>query len=138
MNEDAAAALRMTLCRIPQTSSLLEQCPALTEQLRCNLLLHGSSTDDNLACVEQLDVGVVREDWGTTAVGIRIGSLNRLVSNVLWHAEGCPVPDRLREAIPKITQEQWDVCLRLVTLLLTTFEAKVALSGDTPPAADGS
>ena len=97
----------------------------LTGRFRQALLIFSSHSDDNVACAEELDIGTFSQMEGTVEAGVRIRALGRLVSNVLWNAEGCPVPTQLREAIPEITQQQWDASLRFATLLMTAFECSV-------------
>lgn len=96
----------------------------LTEKLSHTLLNFASHSEDNLSCVNELDIGKFSQVDGTVAAGVRVRAIGRLVSNVLWYAEGCSVPDQVREAIPEITQQQWDACLRFVTLLLSALEAR--------------
>ena len=93
--------------------------------------LSGYETEDNIGCMDEIQVG--RTFDGTSArrpiIGYVIPALGVDIADVLNSAEGCDVPQQLRAAYPKITQEQWDATLRLATMII------IALQGD--PMKDG-
>ena len=124
---DAGQESRMLLMKLASLNVVPDIAASqdLTGRFRQALLTFSSQSDENVACAKELDVGAFSPIDGTVEAGVRVHSLGRLVSNVLWNAEGCPVPIQLKEAIPEITQQQWDASLRFATLLLTAFESRV-------------
>lgn len=106
-----------------------------TEALRRALLDYGSETEDNLAAAQRLalEVDTTPHDASpagvpglaglAAAVGSGADGARVQVADVLNAAEGCPVPEQVAEALPELTQEDWDAVLRLATLLFTAAAA---------------
>ena len=124
---DAGQESRMLLMKLASLNVVPDIAASqdLTGRFRQALLIFSSHSDENAACADELDVGPFSQMDGTVEAGVRVRALGRMVSNVLWNAEGCPIPIQLKEAIPEITQQQWDASLRFATLLLTAFESRV-------------
>ncbi len=101
------------------------QAAALTSRFREALLRFGSDSDDNRACAEHLAIGIIGKggDEGTRRVAPYVRELGRAVTEVLWSAEGCAIPEELATAIPDLRPAQWDACLRVATLALLAFES---------------
>jgi len=107
---------------IPPESSVTSE---LTQQFRESLLLFGSETDDNRECSDHLEIGSIVSNYDRTSFGLRLRHTETAVSTVLWHAEGCPIPEQVSEALPDLTQRQWNTCQRLATLILSAFESTI-------------
>lgn len=97
----------------------------LTSRFRSALLLFGSESDDNRDCAAKIEVGMILNKFSPPRIGVRLRGSTKSVTNVLWHAEGCPIPLQLVESFPELSQQQWDACLRLATLVFSAFEAKL-------------
>lgn len=125
IEKDAENAFRMLMVDLAHLQVVPGSSPwkELTAKLSHTLLNFASHSEDNLSCVNELDIGEFSQVDGTVSAGVKVHAIGRMVSNVLWHAEGCSVPEQVTEAIPELTQPQWDACLRFVTLMLSAFEA---------------
>ena len=102
------------LNRIAQSS---ENPETLTADLRAALLAFASETPDNLACAEKIEVGVVGESTGTKLIG-----QDRLMSDIAHHLEGVPMPAALKEALPDMSESDWDAYTRFMTLVCCLLE----------------
>ncbi|NVJ58870.1 MAG: hypothetical protein HWE27_00700 [Gammaproteobacteria bacterium] len=80
------------------------------------ILAYGSNTQDNQSCTSNL--AVVASDT-YKGVGLLTGVL---LSELINSAEGCLIPEQVRNDYPELTQSQWDAALRICTLLLTDVE----------------
>lgn len=125
--QEAADAFRQCLLNLakhtrpPEPSVALE----LSRQFREALLLFGSETDDNKDCAERLEIGTIPSNIGYTKFGLKLRDTDMGIGNILWHAEGCPIPEQVSEIYPELTQSQWEACQRVVTLLLNLFMSRI-------------
>lgn len=77
-------------------------------------------SEDNVKATERIEFGLSRS--GTfPSIGLTVGKSRYLVSNLLWHLEGEPVPASIREIYPRIAQKDWDAALRMAVLILGAF-----------------
>ena len=125
--QHAADAFRSCLMNLSRWTQLPESAVTLelTQQFRDALLLASSESDDNKDCAETLEIGELPTSYGRTHFGLKLRNTDIAVSSVLWHAEGCPIPEQVSEAFPELTQPQWEACQRLVTLVLSAFESNI-------------
>jgi hypothetical protein len=121
MSEITKANLQDALLSIAASTGTGES--ALTLRLRHALLEFGSSTDDNVNATSRVEVGPIDVATARKGQGMRLTGTNIALTNVVNAAEGCPVPQRVREHYPDIQQEQWDAVLRIACLVLLSFEA---------------
>ena len=101
----------------------------MSQRFRDALMMFGSESDDNKHCAEHLEYGIIRGN-GRTSFGLRLCDAPYSITSVLWNAEGCPIPTQLADALPELSQNQWDACIRLATLVLTAFESTVNRAPD--------
>lgn len=95
-----------------------------TRKLRAAVLALGSATDDNLNCVEHIEVGSVRRLFGGPLRnrGLKVRGKPIMISDVIHTLEDSRMPAVVRHAFPALTSKEWDACLRLVTLILISLE----------------
>lgn len=94
----------------------------LATQLRSTLLEFGSQTEDNVSCAERT---TVLEPSGAEAVparGMAVGEQRILLADLLNFAEGCDIPEEVRDRYPDLEQDDWDAALRLTTLIVTALQ----------------
>ena len=94
----------------------------LATQVRSALLEFGSQTEDNVSCAERTSV---LEPTGTEAVparGLAVGEQGILLADLLNFAEGCDIPEEVRDRYPDLEQDDWDAALRLTTLIVTALQ----------------
>lgn len=110
-----------------------EELATCNRAFRDALLTLASSGEDNLACVAEISIGRVVDKaadgtpYQGPAWGLRLTQADEVgLSNLLWTAEGCPIPDAVRAALPAVTQSQWDATIRLMTLICTALESPAA------------
>ena len=90
----------------------------LLKQFSTCFLDYASETPDNLACIEQLKI---IEGDAASGLGLKNGEL---ISDIIHSAEGCEIPEQVKMAYPKLSQDQWDAALRVMTILITLFECR--------------
>lgn len=93
----------------------------LTEEIREALLAFGSETPDNLACAQRIEYGVSIAD-GTA--GLQITGSAVPLTDIAWALEEMPLPSSVREAIPALSDADWDAATRLIALILLSFERR--------------
>ncbi len=111
------------LCRVLQNIIRISgnDFSIATNKMQKAILDYGSETPDNIACADQLEVAAYQE-LDRTYHGIRLSHLGVGLSTLINAAEGCPIPDQLKNQFPTISQAEWDAVLRLCTLLVTALE----------------
>lgn len=102
------------LTRVAQSG---ENPKSLTAELRMALLAFASETPDNLACAEKIEVGVAGE-----ATGIKLVGQDRLMSDIAYHVEDLPMPAAVKEALPDMSESDWDSYTRFMTLVCCLLE----------------
>ncbi|ARF54991.1 hypothetical protein [Streptomyces gilvosporeus] len=96
----------------------------LTGKLRTALLNFASETPDNKDAAQRIAVrhtGKPRQ--GPRLCLSRSGSA---LAKVVLSADGCPVPSRVLEEFPDLTQDEWNAVLHVTGLTLMAFEAEPA------------
>ena len=125
MSEITRARLREDLFGIGTASA--GDDAVRTSELRSAFVDFGSETDDNRAATNRLEVGPLDGgDAGRTYLGMRLAGTRVGISAVVHAAEGCPVPEQVRQNLPGLTQEDWDVAMRLTCLVLLSLERRDA------------
>ena len=87
--------------------------PAVTERLRLAFLDFGSETPDNVACAEKLRVG---------SGGLGLRGRRWLVGDVIYEAEGIPIPRPVKKRFPGITKKEWAAVQRLASIVFYALE----------------
>lgn len=93
------------------------------KKLAFELFWFASYTPDNRSAAERLGVHEVRR-WGARYRAIAVARTGWLISDVLNYAEGGAIPEKVLEAYPELTQQEWDAVVRLATLALVAFEGE--------------
>jgi hypothetical protein len=94
-----------------------------TEKLRRCIISMGAATEDNLNCVKHVEIGQIRTTGGPVLDrGVKIKGKSILLSDITGYIEGAPIPEEVREGLPRLTVAEWRACLRFVTLLLSSLE----------------
>lgn len=96
----------------------------LTAQLRAALLDFGSRTPDNLDAVRHL--AVLRGGQPGRRARLVLGRSGHACAQVLFAAEGSPVPSGVRTMFPDLRQAEWTAVLQVTGLTLRAFEAEPA------------
>lgn len=122
MSEITKTNLRNALLSIAASADADES--VLTVRLRRALLELGSNTDENVNAASRVEVGPIAVATSRTALSMRLTGTNISLADVVNTAEGSPVPPRVREYFPDIKQEDWDAVLRVVCLVLISFQAE--------------
>lgn len=113
-----------------------ETAPArLGANVRAALLAFGSKTPDNLAAAGQLDVLAEHGPTGRT-VGLCLKDSQVLLSEVVWLASGCPIPEQVATGLPELVQAEWDAVLLVAKLVLVALESASPSEGDLAPPSD--
>lgn len=87
-------------------------------------LQFGSAGEDNINCLNQIEVGSLANGGGAKA-GLRLAGRDDVsLTDLLWTAEGCAIPAEVRHAYPDLSQAQWDAALRMATVLCLAFEGE--------------
>ena len=121
MSEITKAKFRDALLSIAASAGDDES--VLTVRLRRALLDFGSETDDNVNAASRIEVGPVAATTCRKGQGMRLAGTDIGLASVVNVAEGCPVPQQVREYFPEIQQAEWDAVLRVACLVLLSFEA---------------
>ncbi len=100
------------------------------QQFREAMLLFGSESCDNSDCAEHLEIGTIPTNIGYTEFGLKLRDTDIGVANVLWHSEGCSIPEQVSKTYPELTQSQWEACQRLATLVLSAFQSQIESGSD--------
>lgn len=95
----------------------------LTKRLRAAIHAFGSETPDNVRCSEQLEVGPAGQEFG-----LKLRKQPLLLSDVAYALEDAPMPASIQDAIPGLTDQDWDAFTRLTTLIYTLL-SKDAVRG---------
>lgn len=92
--------------------------------LRIVLTSLGSETEDNLNAAKLIEYGPARSQRrrGKAVRGFKIAGKNVLLSDIAWEIEDLDVPPRVSEALPQLTQAEWDAAMRLVTMIFAATE----------------
>lgn len=90
------------------------------------LLDFGSETPDNLSAVKLVDVGAFKYTQLEQNGGLRLAITQTALTDVLNALEGAPIPAQLKEAMPTLTQAEFDAVLRVAVLTLAAFENQAA------------
>jgi hypothetical protein len=102
----------------------------LTQRLRASILRVGSETEDNINCVNHLEVGTVSPLSKDPILrvraerGVKLRHRPFLVSDVLQYLEGDAIPPTVLASFPDLTQGEWDACMRFVTHVLLTLKRR--------------
>jgi len=91
-------------------------------ELKRAILEYGSATEDNLLCIREVEYGVFESSTTNVERGFKLKDSGFSVAEVLNFAEGCSVPSCVQEQFEGITQQDWDVILRLVVLVFSAVE----------------
>lgn len=103
-----------------------------TKELRHAFLEFGSETPDNLGAVGAIELGLATCDIGRSVEGLKLqGPPYVLLSELTNYLEGSPIPTKLAESHPDLTESDWNAMLRWLTIILMTFERR--LSGQELP-----
>ncbi len=97
-----------------------------TARLRAALLTFGSETPDNERCAAGVQVSDVAQGAGPSTPVITVGLDRVPLADLLNVAEGCAVPADVQDRFPFLAQGEWDIALRLVTLIITALHTAPA------------
>lgn len=117
---DARSKLIQTLAELTKFSS----DEVATVAFRQAFLDYASETPDNLESVQKIVANSEKHPSisGKRVRGLRLRSHHWLLSDVLWAAEDCAAPDRVRQEFPGITNEEWQVVCRMATVVFSLFD----------------
>ena len=95
-----------------------------TEEIRRRIIAIGSATEDNINCVEHIEIGQTKSTAGPVLErGIKIKGKNIMLSDIVSYIEDAPIPESVRERFPRLSAEEWCASLRFVTLLLHSLQS---------------
>ena len=98
----------------------------LAKAFRKSFLRQGFNTYDNKECMNHIAVGrtVDGTDLRQPIIGYLFPDLGLNLTDVMNTAEGCAIPDEVRESYPNLTQGHWDATLRMATMFFVTLQGE--------------
>ncbi|QHT65547.1 hypothetical protein GXP67_02130 [Rhodocytophaga rosea] len=97
------------------------QVQSMNEQFRTALLDFASETPDNLASVDNIEIGKIRVN-GRLESGLKIKGKKIMLSELMHSIEEMDLPEEIKAEYPKLTQEEWAAATRIMTLILSSLE----------------
>jgi len=95
-----------------------ERLPLVNKIFKEALFSYGSETEENISCIEEIEYREITERDGRISRGLFLRSSGFSLPDVLNFAENTPIPDRVSEEFPDLTQKEWDAIIRLAVLVL--------------------